>query len=163
MNRQLVIAIVAAVALVAIISLAVHFQRVLVGGLPPRDEFETVAQAREGALAWQAAHGGNIISIAGTGSEAPFIPAARPSEDPMTVVAYVVTEPGKKFADITPGRLLVYRPDWRKGGSVMHQAAQLSGDGWIMSGLHNKNSEPFERMTPDKFDGLVAYAAVRRP
>lgn len=164
MNARTLLLVAAGLAVVALASwLAWRAQRTLLRGLPPKTEHASVSQARDAAFAYALAHGGSVVPIAGTGSQAPYIPAARPGEDPKDPLAFAVTSAGKGWADITPGALVIYRPAWHPSSPVMHQAAQFSAGGWVMSGLHNERSESWERMTPEKFLGLVAYVATRAP
>lgn len=91
---------------------------------------------------------------------APFIPPAPKGSDPLAfVAAYAVIE-AIPYAEIQQGALCVYRPMWAKGGRVIHGAAQRDSGGWIMSGLANRNSESFERMTAEKFDGVATRVFV---
>ena len=100
----------------------------------------------------------------GTGSMAPYIPAAPIGMDALTtIVAYVVTDAKATFADIAPGALCLYRPAWSPQFTVLHGAAQKDGDGWIMSGLHNKHSETGWRVTERNFLGLAAAVYVWLP
>lgn len=139
-----------------LVLLARHNQSVLERGLPPR----IVCASRSLALT-QAGPG--AIPVLGTGSLAPYIPAAPAGSDPMaTVVAYAVIDPAATFADIQPGTLCVYSPDWTKG-RVIHQASSRDSLGWIMSGLHNAHSESFARVTPQNLVGIVARVYVWPP
>lgn len=147
-----------------LLGIAWQSQRALEIGLPPRDE---VAQTRNEAFVraqeWAAANGGEVVAVLGTGSMAPHIPAAPEGVDPLSyVAAYVVLETGGTWSGIAKGRPCVYRPVWAKGGRVLHGAAQRDGGGWIMSGLANPRSESWERMTPEKFDGIAARTFVWR-
>lgn len=144
-----------------LVGIAWRSQRVLERGLPPRVECASQADAQAKALAYIAEHGGSIVSVLGTGSMAPYIPPAAAGSDPFkTVVALVVTDARATFADIAPGKLCLYRAEWSPTLSVLHGAAQKDGDGWIMSGLANAHSEAFERMTPQKFDGVAVRTFV---
>lgn len=88
---------------------------------------------------------------------APYIPAAPSGADPFTTVMAYAEPSDRVFADIRKGDLVVYRPRWRNG-LVIHQAAQKDGSGWIMSGLHNAQSESFARITKD--DVICVVGAV---
>lgn len=142
--------ILAAMALCAAIYLAVRSQRVLEAGLPPRIQHGTQAEALVAA-------GGDGIPVGGTGSMAPYIPASLPAMgDPRKViVAYAVPRPGASVSDITPGALVIYRPQWGGGIAVIHGAALQDSHGWVMSGLANAHSESSERVTADNFLALV--------
>jgi hypothetical protein len=142
--------ILAVLALALAIYLAVRSQRVLEAGLPPRLEHATQALALVAA-------GPQAVPVAGTGSMAPFIPAALPGAgDPRTiVVAYITPRPGAGISDITPGALVIYRPVWNNGLPVIHGAALRDSAGWVMSGLANARSEPGERVTTENFVALV--------
>jgi len=143
----------AVVGLAALVFLAIHNQNVLERGLPPR-----IHCKNQGDALLQAGHG--AIPVLGTGSLAPYIPAAPAGSDPMvTVVAYAVIDHAATFAEISPGTLCIYAPDWTKG-RVMHQAAARDSLGWIMSGLHNAHSEAGWRVTQQNFVGIVARVYV---
>lgn len=138
-----------ALALALLVYLATRSQRVLEAGLPPR--FECVGQFDALVKA-----GENAVPIAGTGSMAPYIPAAAPDLDPLaTIVAYARPRAGATFADIKPGDLVIYRAAWNPSHPVMHQAAQRDAQGWIMSGLHNNRSESWERVTAANFRAII--------
>lgn len=159
MNRVGII--LAAVILAALVAFAWLHQRTMIRGLPPRTVCASQVDALAQAGAYAKAHGGAVVPILGTGSMAPFLPAAPAGADPLaTVVAYVVIDAHATFADIKPGALCIYRTEWSPLYAVMHQAAQQDGLGWIMSGLHNPRSEPGWRTTERNFVGLVACAFV---
>lgn len=135
--------------LAAVLLLARHNQRTLTEGLPPRIVCATQEEAR-------AAAGPTAIAVLGTGSMAPYIPAAAPGRDPLaTVVAYIVPDPNLVFADIRPGRLVVYQPAWSPRYSVTHGAAAQDAGGWIMSGLANRDYEAGTRVTAANFRAIV--------
>ena len=114
--------------------------------------------------AYAKAHGYRVTPVLGTGSMAPYIPAAPTGADPhATVMAYVVIDPAASFENITAGALCIYRTEWSPRYSVLHQAAQRDGLGWIMSGLHNPRSESAWRITPQNFDGIVRATFVWTP
>ena len=151
-TRALLIALVV-LGLAAVLVLARRSQRVLIDGLPLRIECKTQAEA-------QALAGPGAISVLGTGSMAPYIPAAATGLDPLaTVCAYVVLVPGATVEGVTPGALCIYVPEWARR-NVMHQAASFSEGGWIMTGLGNKTYENSERMTGRNFVGIVARTYV---
>lgn len=140
-------------ALVVVLLLARRNRNTLERGLPPRVVCASRAEAERQA-------GGGAVAVLGTGSMAPYIPAAGAGLDPLaTICAYVVLVPGATVADVTEGALCIYVPNWA-GRNVMHQAAAFDGGGWIMTGLHNKTYENSERMTGEKFVGLVARTYV---
>lgn len=148
--------ILAAVILASLVAFAWLHQRIMVAGLPPREPCENRADAVAKAGAFARANGGLVIAVLGTGSMAPYIPAAPTGEDPRGyITAYAVTVPAT-FADIKPGSLCLYRAEWSPSVSVIHQAAQRDGDGWVMSGLHNARSEAAWRVTPANFIGIAA-------
>ena len=133
---------------------AMRSQRVLTDGLPPRTEHASQALALVSA-------GPEATPVLGTGSMAPYIPAAPAGRDPLaTVVAYVTLRPGATFSDITPGLLVIYRPRWAAGAHVLHQAAQLTAAGWVMTGLHNTRSESWEPITAAEFVGIIKAVHV---
>jgi len=136
-----------------LVLLARHKQGVLERGLPPR----IVCTDRAAALA-QA--GAGAIPVLGTGSLAPYVPAAPEGSDPLqTVMAYAVIDPAASFADIKPGTLCIYSADFTPY-RVMHQASAKDSLGWIGSGLHNAHSESFARITPQNFVGIVGRVYV---
>jgi hypothetical protein len=152
--RTILPALAAALLIAILFYLAYHSQHVLEQGLPERivcaSQADALAQAGRGAY-----------PVLGTGSMAPYIPAAPAGQDPLkTVVAYAVAS-GAGYDAITPGALCIYRPTWANPtGLVIHCAAQKDSDGWIMSGLHNKQSESWARVTPANFVAIVAHAYV---
>ena len=152
MNRiGLVLALV--LGLAALLVVSKRKQAEIVRGLPPR--IVCASQGEAFALA-----GVGATPVLGTGSMAPWIPAALPGLDPRkTVVAYAVIDSAATYDGITTGALVVYFATWA-GGRVLHQAAARDGGGWIMSGLHNERSETWERLTPANYKGTVARAYV---
>jgi hypothetical protein len=141
--------ILGAIALALAIYLALRAQRTLETGLPPRIEcagqHDALVQAGEAA-----------VPVAGTGSMAPYIPAAAPGRDAIaTIVAYAKPRAGATFADIKAGDLVIYRAAWNPSHAIMHQAAQRDAAGWIMSGLHNSRSESWERVTAENFRAII--------
>lgn len=158
MSRNTTIVAIAVLALVAGAVVALRFLNRMSSALPLREEFGSRSEAHAAALARVASHGGAITSVLGTGSMAPYIPAA--AKDKNDIVAFVVTNPARDYASIKQGDLCLYRPDWLRGSLVLHQAALFNSDGWVMSGLHNQRSESEERMTPSKFVGVVNYVSV---
>ena len=139
--------------LAAVLILARKSERVLTEGLPPRIVVASLAEARTIV-------GSGAVAVLGTGSMAPYIPPSPHGLDPLqTIVALVVLIPGATVADVKPGALCIYVPDWA-GRNVMHQAASFSEGGWIMTGLGNKTYENSERMTGRNFVGIVARTYV---
>jgi hypothetical protein len=139
--------------LAALLVVSKRKQADLARGLPPRvvcvSQADALAQAGAGAT-----------PILGTGSMAPWIPAALPGLDPRkTVVAYAVIDTAATHDGITTGALVVYFATWA-GGRVIHQAAARDSGGWIMSGLHNERSETWERVTAANYVGTVARVYV---
>lgn len=140
--------------LAAVLLLARHNQRTLTDGLPPRIVCASQEEARAQA-------GPTAIPVLGTGSMAPYIPAAAPGRDPFaTIVAYIVPDANLVFADIRAGRLVVYQPAWSPRYSVTHGAAVQDAAGWIMSGLHNRDYEAATRVTAANFRAIVAAVYV---
>lgn len=149
--------VLAAITLAALVAFAWLHQRTMVAGLPARTVCENRHAALIAAGEFAKTHGGVVIPVLGTGSMAPYIPAAPAGHDPLaTVAAYVVARAGT-YAEITPGALCIYRAEWSPQFSVMHQAAQRDGDGWVMSGLHNAHSEAAWRVTPANFIGVATH------
>ena len=152
LRRSLLLAVLV-LGLVVVLGRALRSERVLLAGLPTR---VVVASESE---AWTLA-GPSAVVVLGTGSMAPYIPAAPAGADPLrTVSALAVLVPGASYADIKAGTLCIYVPVWA-GRNVMHQAAQIDGKGWIMTGLGNKEYENKERMTAANFVGIVARTYV---
>jgi hypothetical protein len=152
LKRSLLLAVLV-LGLVVVLGLALRSERVLLAGLPTR-----VVVASE-ADAWTLA-GPSAVVVLGTGSMAPYIPAAPKGADPLrTVSALVVLVSGARYADIAVGSLVIYVPRWA-GRNVMHQAAQIDAGGWIMTGLGNKDYETKERVTAANFVGIVARTYV---
>ena len=152
MNRTALYVLGAACIIAGLAIFAWRAQRTLTSNLPPRVDCIDKADARARA-------GAGAYAVAGTGSMAPFIPPALPGQDPLkTIVAYAVTEPAT-YADIQPGDLCIYAPEFHNG-LVIHQAAQRDSLGWIMSGLGNAHSEAAWRVTPANFKGIVARVYV---
>jgi len=152
LRRSLLLAVLA-LGLVAVLALALRSERVLTAGLPLR-----IIVASE-ADAWTLA-GPSAVVVLGTGSMAPYIPAAPAGADPLrTVSALVVLVSGASYSDIKAGSLCIYVPRWA-GRNVMHQAAQIDAGGWIMTGLGNKEYENRERVTAANFVGIVSRTYV---
>ena len=152
MNRvALVLALV--LGLAALLVVSKRKQADIARGLPPR--IVCANQGEAFALA-----GVGATPVLGTGSMAPWIPAALPGLDPRkTVVAYAVIDTAATYDGITTGALVVYFATWA-GGRVLHQAAARDSGGWIMSGLHNERSETWERVTAANYIGTVARVYV---
>ena len=155
MNKLLTGITVGCLAMVSLLWLAFRSQRVLEQGLPQRIECANQADAIKQA-------GPNAYPVRGTGSMAPFFPATPAGVDPMTTfVAYVVPS-GASYGEIKPGNLCIYwmaLPDGTKL-LVIHQAALKDSGGWIMSGLHNKRSESWARVTKENFVVVIGRAYV---
>jgi hypothetical protein len=133
-------------------ALAVWQHRQMVRGLPLRvmclNELDAKAQAGSGAFA-----------VLGTGSMVPYIPAASKGADPLkTVCAYAVPN-GFGYQQIKKGDLVIYRASWTPS-LVIHQAAQRDSQGWVMSGLGNKESESFARVTEKDFVAIIGEVYV---
>lgn len=127
-------------------------QRQMIAALPPR----VVCVDRDDA---RARAGLDAVAILGTGSMAPLIPAAKAGQDPKTTVVAYVKPSDKTYDEIRRGDLVIYWADWARGW-VCHQAAQQDGDGWIMSGLNNRESESFARVTVRNFRAVVLNVYV---
>lgn len=159
-RARLLLASVACTALlVALVIIAVRSQRVLAAGLPPRTEHPDAKTAWDAAFGFARESGGNIVTVLGTGSMRPYIPAAGPGRAPLeTITALAVTAPGASFDSVTPGALCLYKHAASAVGVTMHGAALLTSAGWKMSGLHNARSDI--TMTPETFVGIVAHVFV---
>lgn len=140
----------AVVALIAVV--AWWHQRQMVAALPPR----IVCTSLEDA--WIKA-GPTAIAILGTGSMAPYLPHAQDGQDPLKTVVGYAKPSGAAFSAIRKGDLVVYWAEW-VNGNVMHQAAQHDSGGWIMSGLHNSQSESFARVTAESFRAVIGEVYV---
>jgi len=152
LKRSLLLAVLV-LGLVVVLGLALRSERVLTAGLPLR-----IVVASE-AEAWKLA-GPSAVVVLGTGSMAPYIPAAPAGADPLrTVSALAVLVSGARYADIKAGALCIYVPVWA-GRNVMHQAAQIDAGGWIMTGLGNKTYETMERVTAANFVGIVSRTYI---
>jgi hypothetical protein len=139
--------------LAALLVVSKRKQAEIARGLPPR-----IVCANQGEAFGLAGLG--ATPVLGTGSMAPWIPAALPGLDPrQTVVAYAVIDTAATYDGITTGALVVYFAAWA-GGRVIHQAAAKDSGGWIMSGLHNERSETWERVTAKNYIGTVARVYV---
>lgn len=140
------------VLLATVAAVALHNQRQLMVGLPPRFVCATTDDAYVAAEKYRHEHGGWIASVQGTGSMAPYIPAARKGENPTTLVAYVVIT--KDYDSIAVGALVLYtRDDFDL--TIIHQAAELTSTGWVMTGLHNRSYESNKRVTRSNYVGTV--------
>lgn len=139
--------------------LAVRSQRVLEDGLPPRKECPDSEAAWHDAAKFARESGGNVVTVLGTGSMAPYIPAAGPGRVPLeTPTALAVTDPAATFASVKPGQLCLYRHAASAVGLTIHGAALLTSAGWVMSGLNNPTSDI--NMTAENFVGVVAHVFV---
>lgn len=153
---------IAALAFIALLTgIARHSQRTLEAGLPPRLVCASQSEATTAAIRHTIEHGGGLVGVLGTGSMAPYIPAAAHGKNPKTTIAaYVITAEHGRFEDIRPGKLVIYEYAPEPGSSYMHGAAEKTADGWIMSGLHNARSESWTRVTSKNFKGIVTHTFV---
>lgn len=151
---------IAALAFIALLTgIARHSQRMLEAGLPPRVVCASQSEATTAALRQIVEHGGGLVGVLGTGSMAPYIPAA--ARDPKkTIVGYLVTAERGRFEDIRRGNLVIYEYAPEPGSNYVHGAAEKTADGWIMSGLHNARSESWTRVTSKNFKGIVTHTFV---
>lgn len=148
----------------ALLWLGLRWQYALEAGLPERVECATVADAQAQAAAYATRIGSTVTPVLGTGSMAPFIPAAPAGADPLkTVMAFVVNDPNATFREMATGNLVTYRADWYAAFPVMHQAASQDADGWIMTGLHNPTYESRWRVTERNFVGIALRVYVLKP
>lgn len=141
-----------------------RFYRELGEKLPPRLELSDSASAFAKALARATELGAPLpISVLGTGSMRPYIPAAKEGEDPLrTTVAYVVIDPRKKYSDVKKGDLIMYRAEWsaQDGPTVMHVVALIDKEGLILTGIGNAHSEGRWRVTEKNFVAVIDSAYV---
>ena len=138
--------------LAALLLLAFWQHRAMARGLPPRIVCLSPVDAHMQA-------GPTAYEVVGTGSMAPYIPAAPKGADPLKTVVALAKPVSLPFKAIRKGDLVVYRPKWANG-LVVHQAAQETASGWIMSGLGNKQSESFEPITEKEFVALIGAVYV---
>jgi hypothetical protein len=153
------------VIVVALILLALFTWRTtatLSDNLPPRTECANQDDANAKATEYATKHGGLVVRVLGTGSMAPYIPAAPASGQVTNVMAYaVVSRSPSGYAGLKPGQLVVYTPDGGNPGLYfIHVAAQKDGAGWIMSGLANKTFENRARVREDNFYGVASAVFV---
>lgn len=137
-----------------LLAAALHYQRSLSQDLPPRVLCLSQAEALRFAEEDRRRTGCLVISVLGTGSMAPYIPAAGPTD----IVAYVTTWPDAKMGNVTKGSLVLYRHAASPVGVTMHVAARQSGENWAMAGLANRESDIW--MRPQDFVGIVAKTYV---
>jgi len=69
----------------------------------------------------------NVVSILGTGSMRPLIPAGKPTE----IVAWAILDNTKDFNLLEAGMVVVFSR--KEGGFVIHELNALDKDGWISS------------------------------
>jgi hypothetical protein len=136
----------------ALLLLAFWQHRAMASGLPPRVACLSPVDARLQA-------GPTSYEVLGTGSMAPYIPKAPAGSDPLKAVVAYAKPLSVTFKAIRKGDLVVYRPKW-SNGLIIHQAAQKTGSGWIMSGLGNKQSESFEPITEKEFVAVIGAVYV---
>ena len=136
----------------ALLLLAFWQHRAMASGLPPRIVCLSPVDAHIQA-------GPTAYEVVGTGSMAPYIPAAPKGSDPLKTVVALAKPVSLPFKAIRKGDLVVYRPKWANG-LIIHQAAQETASGWIMSGLGNKQSESFEPITEKEFVALIGAVYV---
>jgi len=152
-QKNAILAVVAVLAIVLLLWLAYRSQHTLESDLPER----VVCASQTEALLKA---GPKAYPVLGSGSMAPFIPAAPAGQDPFkTIVAYAVTS-DSDYNSITPGKLVIYRTPASPVGLSIHGAALQDSNGWIMSGLHNERSESWARVTPSNFVAIVSKVYV---
>lgn len=135
-------------------------QKVLTDGLPPQASFATMSDAYYAALADTKGDLKRLGSVLGTGSMAPYIPPSAPGLDPYATVVAFTLKKKATYEDIQHGDLCVYEPANAPGESWIHQAAEKDSDGWIMTGLNNRRSENWMRMTAKNFRFVVEKTYV---
>lgn len=148
--------VVTVVALALLLVLAWRYQRTLELGLPAREVCADAADARLRAEQWSRTNGYAMTPVRGTGSMAPFIPAAPAGSDPYaTMMAYAAIDTRRTWASVQAGELCVYRSPQ---GPIMHSAAARRGAAWVMAGLHNRESDYY--MRESDLIGVVARVFV---
>ena len=144
MKPLIVYAIAAAVAVLAILEIQRH--RTMVKALPPSQDvaaYEIDGMLREGYP---------LVAVLGTGSMQPYIPAGEGR------VAWIMVE-RCDFRVLGKGDLVVFSTP---KGNIVHQLAQLTGAGWITSGLHNSSYDS-TRVYPENFIGRVVKTYILKP
>lgn len=151
----------AAVAIVVLLVLSRKSFSDLQANLPPKVLCASDGEAGMKALLWQMENpGGRIVPVLGTGSMAPFIPAAPQGRNPMETVVAMLGVVRVPFDSIREGDLLTYTADFSQGHPVCHVAAKKEGRGWIMSGLNNRYSETWTRVTEETYIAKVVVVWV---
>jgi hypothetical protein len=152
--------IISALVVVAGVIGAVLWQRRrLIAALPPRQDCANSIEALNYANIFANVSGGIVLAVAGTGSMAPYIRGG----DPTGVVAYVVTNPHRCFAQVEIGELCSYHPESDPTANWLHQTAERDDAGWIMTGLANRQHENWMRMTAANFVGVIARTFTWNP
>jgi hypothetical protein len=90
----------------------------------------------------------NVVSILGTGSMRPLIPAGKPTE----IVAWAVLDSTKDFNLLEAGMVVVF--SHKNGTFVIHELSMLDKDGWISSGSYNGFYDS-GRVTRENLRGVV--------
>jgi len=90
----------------------------------------------------------NVVSILGTGSMRPLIPAGKPTE----IVAWAILDNTKDFNLLEAGMVVVFSR--KEGGFVIHELNALDKDGWISSGSYNGFYDS-GRVTRENLRGVV--------
>ncbi|WP_438482724.1 hypothetical protein [Oleiharenicola lentus] len=148
--------ILAVLGLLVLCSVAARWHRKLEAALPERHMFNSQSAAFMHAEQYARNTGGKIRPILGTGSMAPYIPAAPAGMDPRkTIVAFAVEKTNVGFGDVRTGSLVIYAADWANGSLTIHQAASSDSEGWIMTGFANPSYENQTRVTLQNFVGLT--------
>lgn len=90
----------------------------------------------------------NVVSILGTGSMRPLIPAGKPTE----IVAWAVVDNTKDFNLLEAGMVVVFIH--KNGTFLIHELSMLDKDGWISSGSYNGFYDS-GRVTRENLRGVV--------
>ena len=90
----------------------------------------------------------NVVSVLGTGSMQPLIPAGKPTE----IVAWAVLDSTKDFNLLEAGMVVVFSR--KDAGFVIHELNTLDRDGWISSGSYNGFYDS-GRVTRENLRGVV--------
>lgn len=90
-----------------------------------------------------------LIAVLGTGSMQPYIPSGN------GVVAWCLVE-RCAYDLLGEGDVVVYHTG---GSNILHQLSAMTPDGWIASGLHNRNYDS-PRVTRANFSGRVVKTYI---
>jgi hypothetical protein len=129
--------------------------------LPPKVTCLNASDAGMKTLIWAMENpGGRIVPVLGTGSMAPYIPAAPPGQNPMETVVAVMGARRVPFAEVKEGDLILYAADFSPGHPVCHVVAKKDQYGLVMSGINNEHTESWARVTEGNYLAKVVVVWV---